>query len=144
MLTFTRRRLYVNDNLVNSNATMEQDFYQYYRWILRRGSVAYSAILLVLRTELFAVKKVKGQSMINIWTNLVELEFSMLYTKIQPQSFLGSGEEDFQAFFTICGHDGHLVQLHGTIWTNWQYLFDRRPHVKSGENCSSSVREEDI
>ena len=30
--------------------------------------------------------------MIIIWTNLVELESSMLYTKIQPQSFLGSGE----------------------------------------------------
>ena len=28
-----------------------------------------------------------------IWTNLVELESSMLYTKIQPQSFLGSGED---------------------------------------------------
>ena len=30
------------------------------------------------------------------------------------------------------------------IWTNWQYRFDRRPNVKSGENCSSSFREEDI
>ena len=40
-------------------------------------------------------KKVKGQPMIIIWTNLVDLESSMLYTKIQPQSFLGSGEEDF-------------------------------------------------
>ena len=27
--------------------------------------------------------------------NLVDLESPMLYTKIQPQSFLGSGEEDF-------------------------------------------------
>ena len=26
---------------------------------------------------------------------LVEIETAMLYTKIQPQSFLGSGEEDF-------------------------------------------------
>ena len=31
--------------------------------------------------------------MIIIRTNLVELESSMLYTKIQPPSFLGSGDE---------------------------------------------------
>ena len=33
-----------------------------------------------------------------IWTNLVELESSMLYTMIQPQTLLGSGEEEFQEF----------------------------------------------
>ena len=33
--------------------------------------------------------------MIIIRTNLVQLKSSVLYTKIQPQSFLGSGE-DFQ------------------------------------------------
>ena len=33
--------------------------------------------------------------MIIIWTNLVELESPTLYTKIQPQNYLGSGEEDF-------------------------------------------------
>ena len=36
--------------------------------------------------------------MIIIWTNLVDLVSSMLYTKIQLQNFLGSGEEDFQEF----------------------------------------------
>ena len=30
-----------------------------------------------------------------IWTNFVDLEFPMLYTKIQLQSFLGSREEEF-------------------------------------------------
>ena len=40
-------------------------------------------------------KEVKGHPMTIIWTNLVYLESQMLYTKIQPQSFLGSGEEDF-------------------------------------------------
>ena len=40
-------------------------------------------------------QKVKGQFTVIIWTNLVDLESSMLYTKIQSQSFLGSGEEDF-------------------------------------------------
>ena len=32
-------------------------------------------------------------------TNLVDIESPMLYTKIQPQSFLGSEEEDFKGFF---------------------------------------------
>ena len=36
--------------------------------------------------------------MIIIRTNMVELESSMLYSKIQPQSFLGSVQEDFQEF----------------------------------------------
>ena len=39
-------------------------------------------------------KKVKGQLTVIIWTILVDLESLMLYTKILPQSFLGS-EEDF-------------------------------------------------
>ena len=52
--------------------------------------------------------------MIIIITNLVDLESPMPYTKIQPQSFLGSGEEYFQEFFTICGRGSHLVQLHET------------------------------
>ena len=46
----------------------------------------------------FTFKKAKDQHMTImtiIWTNLVDLESPMLFTKIQPQSFLGSGEEDF-------------------------------------------------
>ena len=36
----------------------------------------------------------------------------MLYTKVQTQSLLGSGEEAFLSsfFFTIYEHGGHLVQ----------------------------------
>ena len=41
----------------------------------------------------------------------------MLYTKIQPKSFLGSGEEDFKCFLYIYGHEGHLDELTLTIWT---------------------------
>ena len=33
----------------------------------------------------------------------------MLYTKIQPQSFIGSGEEYFQVSFTIYGYGGYLL-----------------------------------
>ena len=40
-------------------------------------------------------KKVKDQTRIIIWTNLVDPEYPMLYKKIQPQSFLCSGVEDF-------------------------------------------------
>ena len=40
-------------------------------------------------------KKVKGQPRVIIWKKMVDLESMMLYTKIQPQSFLGFGEEDF-------------------------------------------------
>ena len=40
-------------------------------------------------------KKVKGHPSLIILTNLVDLEFLMLYTKSQPQSFLSTGEEDF-------------------------------------------------
>ena len=39
--------------------------------------------------------KVKGQPTVIIWTNLLDFESSMLYTKIHLQSFLGSGEEGF-------------------------------------------------
>ena len=53
------------------------------------------------------LKKVKGQPWVIIWTNLADLESMMLYTKIQSQSFLGSGEEDFKwqpSWLTDCDH----------------------------------------
>ena len=39
----------------------------------------------------------KGQSLTynQKWTNSVDLEYQILYTKMQPQSFLGSWEEKF-------------------------------------------------
>ena len=39
----------------------------------------------------------------------------MLYIKIHPQSFLGSGEEDVLVVFNMYGHGGHLVQWCETI-----------------------------
>ena len=49
-------------------------------------------------------KKVKGQPKIIIWPNLEDLVSPMTYicTKIQPQKFLGSGE-DFQVFLPYMG-----------------------------------------
>ena len=46
--------------------------------------------------------------------------------------------------FVPYGHGSHLFQWRGNIWRNSQYPFDRRPHVKFCENCSSKFREEDI
>ena len=39
-----------------------------------------------------------------------------------------------KVFSTICVHGSHLVQWCSTIWTNWQYPFNRRPNLKSVEN----------
>ena len=66
----------------------------------------------------------------------------MLHIKMQPQSFLGSGEEEFKCINNIIyGQGGHLAQWHGTTQTNCQYPFDRKPNVKSGENRSRGFRE---
>ena len=46
-------------------------------------------------------KKVKGHPYLIILTNLVGLESSMPYTKIQPQSSLSTEEEDFWVFYYI-------------------------------------------
>ena len=46
---------------------------------------------------------VKGHSSIIIWTNLVGLEVSMLYTKVNLKAFLGFGEEDFKCFLPYMG-----------------------------------------
>ena len=64
----------------------------------------------------------------------------MLYIRI-PSLVL---EKNILKCLTIYGHGSHLVPWHGTIQTNCQYPFDRRPHVKSCENCSSGFGEEDI
>ena len=37
-------------------------------------------------------EKINSQQTTTIWTDLVELESLMLYTKIQPQNFLGSAK----------------------------------------------------
>ena len=82
-----------------------------------------------------------GQPKTIIWTNLVDPESPMHYTKIQSLSFLGSGEDKW---FTIYRHGSHLVQWRETIKTHFQHPFDKRLHEKIGESCSSSFREEDI
>ena len=77
--------------------------------------------------------------MISIWINLVELESSMLYTKIQPKSFLGSGEEEFQEF--LPRQSCLIARYH---LNKSAIPFRQKAQVKSVENYSSSFREEDI
>ena len=80
-------------------------------------------------------KKFKCQPLVIVWTNLVNLESSMLYTKIQPQSFLGSGE-DFQELLPYTRN--HLNKLATPFWQKtpceiwWKSLkqFKRRRHLK--------------
>ena len=68
----------------------------------------------------------------------------MLYTKIQPQSFLGSGEEDFKSFYYVIGMPWPSCSMARSHSNKFQYPFDRRPHVTAGENFSCGFREEDI
>ena len=70
--------------------------------------------------------------------NLVELEFPMLYTKIQPQSFLGSGQEHFKAFLPYIGMTA--------IWFNGVEPFKQTVDTHSteglcGDNCSNGFTE---
>ena len=55
-----------------------------------------SSIVKATGTQIWPYHKmVKGHHSLIILTNLVDLESPMLYTKIQPQSFLSTAEEDF-------------------------------------------------
>ena len=56
------------------------------------------------------MKKVKSHPSLIILTNLVDLESLILYTKIQPENFLSTGEEDFLSVLTIYGHGSNLDQ----------------------------------
>ena len=61
-----------------------------------------SSIVIATGTQILPChKKVKGYPSLNILTNSVALESPMLYTKIQPQSFLSTGEEKCNCFYHI-------------------------------------------
>ena len=72
-------------------------------------------------------KKVKGQPMIIIWIHLVELESSMLHTKIQLQSFFGLEKSfkflpymDMAAILFNCPEPfeqtGNTLSTEGPMW----------------------------
>ena len=77
--------------------------------------------------------------MIIIRTNLVDLESTMLYAKIQPQSFLGSGEEHFQECLPFTRMSAILFNCAGPFeQTGKTHLTEGDwSHVKSGKNCSN-------
>ena len=65
----------------------------------------------------------------------------MLYTEIQPQSFLGSGEDFLSAFYHItCTCMGMVAMLF--IGAELFEQIVSIPHVKSDENWSSGFRED--
>ena len=76
-----------------------------------------------------------------IWTNIVDLEFLMLFTKMQLQSFLVLEKKILSFFLAYLGMA--VILFSGTEpFKHCQYRFDRKPYVKSGDNCSSSFRED--
>ena len=89
-------------------------------------------------------KTVKGYPSLIILTNLEDLESSMLFTKIQPQSFLSTGEEAFQEFLPYmdmmsilfnCAEPfeqiGNTLSTEGPCEIWWKLLKQRRRHFKN-------------
>ena len=56
----------------------------------------------------------------------------MLHTKFRGNRFIGSGEEDFEGFFTIYGCDGHLGHAIQMPRPNIRSPYPRRLHIKFG------------
>ena len=116
---------------VDSEKKMFKDYTILHIYIAQgQGQITQGDKILIVTKKIYCFNHPK----IIIWTNLVYLKSLILYINIQPQSILGSGEENSLVVFTIYGHGGHLIQWCETIWINCRYPFDRTPHMKSGEN----------
>ena len=68
----------------------------------------------------------------------------MLYTKIQPWSFLGSWEVDFNVFLPYMGRVDILFDDAETFEQIDNTPSTENPNVKSDENWSSCFRKEDV
>ena len=73
--------------------------------------------------------KVKCQCMTIILATFVDPLSLMIYAKIQPQSILGSREEDY-----LYGHGGHLGQRAVSILAIFCSPYLRRLHMKFEQN----------
>ena len=62
----------------------------------------------------------------------------MLQAKFQDHSTSGSGEEDFQRFFTIYGRGGHLGHVNSIMSSYFPFLVLERFHTKFGSCRHSS------
>ena len=73
-----------------------------------------------------------------IYTNFVDLHSLMLHVKFQNHRPSDSEEEDFNFFFAIYSHGGHLGHVTLTIYINFHFLFLRMLHIKFGFDWLSS------
>ena len=55
-----------------------------------------------------------------------------------------SGEEDFEGFFTIYGHRGHLGHVTWIIYIHIDYPFLLMLHIKFGFDLPSGFRGDDV
>ena len=86
-----------------------------------------------VRDQIWPCRKTgQGQPRVNIWTNLVVLQYLMLHTNFQGNQLFGSREEDFFKVFTIYGYGGHIGHVTWTIWTNFHSPIPWRLHMKFG------------
>ena len=71
----------------------------------------------------------------------MDLESLMVYFKIQSQSFLGSGEEDFFVFLPYMGMAAILFNATEPFEQTVNILSTEGTIKKSGENCLSNFTE---
>ena len=62
----------------------------------------------------------------------------MLHAKFQDHRTSGSGKEDFQRFFTIYGHGGHLGHVTSIMSSDLYFLIPESFHTKFGSDRHSS------
>ena len=62
----------------------------------------------------------------------------MLHTKFRGNRLAGSGEEDFQTFFTIYGHGGHLGHVTSIMPSDFHFLVLESYHTKFDSDQHSS------
>ena len=77
-----------------------------------------------------------GQPSVIIWTNLVVLEYLMLYTKFQGHQSLGSEEGDLWQFLPYMGLEASLVMWPGTF----EQIFIPTSHGGSIWNLASNYQ----
>ena len=62
----------------------------------------------------------------------------MLHTKFLGNRLTGSGEEDFEGFFTIYGPGGHLGHVTSIMSSDFYFLVPQSFHTNFGSDRHSS------
>ena len=68
----------------------------------------------------------------------------MLNTKYHGNRPGGSGEEDFEGFFTIYGRGGHLGHVTSIMSSDFHFLIPESLYTKKGLDRHSSFRENPV